>query len=199
MLMAASGLIETPAPRRRWAEITERLRWLVLTARGGREFDAADWLRLRNVPVYWPNYYQNVTTSNRANGHRRRANRLSAVMPGYLFLPLDMVDSIPWLLINQTPSVIGFLRDGNGNAAFMLNMDIDIIRLIEAGLNTPPPKHLVHKFKTGDKVRFADDLRSRWPPGRIIRLAKSGRIGVETILLGRAVLIEVYPHQIECI
>lgn len=193
-LAANVRLVDPPDPTQ---TLAERRRWLMLAARPGKEADAADLLRLRAVGVYWPNYFRQTQWPTRANGYRRRTSRCCSIMPGYLFAPMDMADTIPWQIIETTPGVLQYLRDGSGNPAFLLPADIEIIRKIEDGLNTPLPKDLRHGFKTGDRARFTDDLTGRWPPGRVVLIEKSGRISVETVLLGRSVTIRVLPHQIE--
>jgi Transcription termination factor nusG len=193
---SASGmrLVEPPGPPQ---SLEERRRWLMLVVIPGREPYATDMLRLRNCGIYWPNYSQPTQWPTRANGFKMRPSRSYAIMPGYLFMPLDMADSIPHRIIETTTGILRYARNGNGEPAFLFPADIEIIRKIEDVLNTPLPKDLRHSFKTGDKVRFVDDLTGRWPPGRVVRIVKSGRIGVESFLLGQQVLIEALPHQIE--
>jgi hypothetical protein len=64
-------------------------------------------------------------------------------------------------------------------------------------MNTPTPGKALHNFKSGDKVRFRDDLLNRWPPGRIAGALQDGRISVEIEVMGRLVPFHVFPHQIE--
>jgi transcription antitermination factor NusG len=182
----------------RGLEFNEPRIWRALTIRPSKEQLVADWLRRARIFAYWPNYTKRVPTASRGGGPQRQQHRLSAVIPGYLFMAVGLQSPDPWPIVDQTPGVIGFVRDERGNAAGLSNEDIDIIRLIEAGLNLPPPARVVHSFKTGDKVRFTDDLMCRWQAGRVTRLADDGRISVDTPgLLGRVVPIWVYPHQIE--
>jgi hypothetical protein len=72
-----------------------------------------------------------------------------------------------------------------------------VIRSIEATMNTPKPRKSLHHFKTGDKVRFTDDLLNRWPPGRVAGSINDGRISVEVEVTGRIVPFQVFPHRIE--
>jgi transcription antitermination factor NusG len=75
--------------------------------------------------------------------------------------------------------------------------EIDIIRRIEAKENDPPPIEVLHNYKPGDMVRLIEDIYALMPPAKVIALLRGGRIKVEVQLMRRAVLIEVYPHQIE--
>jgi hypothetical protein len=55
----------------------------------------------------------------------------------------------------------------------------------------------MHHFKTGHKVRFADDASHRWPPGKVAGLTSDGRLIVEVEVMGRVVPFHVYPHLVE--
>lgn len=172
--------------------------WRALVVRSSKEQDAADWLRKSRVPAYWPNYVRQIKAAGQANGFQRRRSHLCPVIPGYLFMPEAEVSNgrDPWPIVDQTPGIIGFLRNTHGYAAALDDSDIEIIRRIEGGLNIPPPD-VSHSFKMADKVRFTDDIYRSWPSGKIKKLEKDGRIGVEVPLLGRIVLVAVFPHQIE--
>lgn len=136
-------------------KFTEPRIWRALIARSAKEQHAADWLKRDRLYVYWPNYERQINA-----GRRRCRTLLSPVMPGYLFLATRDEANEPSLqaLIDVTPGLMGYVRDGSGNAASLTNFDIEIIRRIEAGLNLPSPKKHVHRFKSGDHVRFVDDL-----------------------------------------
>ena len=173
-------------------------KWRALLSFPGRERRAADFLKDFGQWVYWPNYGKHVSVAPRRPGARReRRLAFFPVIPGYLFLAERADAGDPWGIVHATPGVHGFVRDSEGHAAALTDQDIEIIRHIEAGLNLPFDPKTVHRFKTGDKVRFIDDLYSRWPPGKVSRLAEDGRIVVEVAVLGRIVPILVYPHQIE--
>ncbi|WP_291854837.1 transcription termination/antitermination NusG family protein [Bradyrhizobium sp.] len=172
--------------------------WRALTVRPTYEQKAADFLKTERQWVYWPCFVDQV----HAGGHRRGQCRVRravfrAVMPGYLFLAVHPDSGDPWSCVHATPGITGFVRDGGGHAAALTDRDIDIIRMIEAGLNLPHDPMKAHRHKPGDKVRFVDDTYSRWPPSIVRRLAEDGRIVLETLLLGRIVPILAYPHQIE--
>jgi hypothetical protein len=79
----------------------------------------------------------------------------------------------------------------------LMEEDIDVIRSIERGMNTPVPGKALHSFKTGDKVRFKDDEVNRWPSGRIAGSIGDGRVIVEIDMMGRIVPTHVFPYQIE--
>lgn len=170
--------------------------WHALYVRGLREQDAADWLKHQGIPVYWPNYTTHIGKAQIRHGRRTRSPRFSSVIPGMLF-SASVPGADPREVVQDTPGVFGYMRDGAGYPAKIDERDIETIRRIEAGLNLPPPTRAMHSFKISDKVRFIDDLLGRWPAGKIIKLAKDGGISVEVPLLGRAVPIWVVPHQIE--
>jgi transcription antitermination factor NusG len=173
--------------------------WRALTARPSKEQKAADWLKLRSLHAYWPNYSKEIRAAGLANGTHRRRTVFCSIIPGYLFMATRDEANEPSLqaLVEQVPGLIGFVRDGSGNAASLTNDDIEIIRRIESNENLPPAKSHVHRFKTGDDVRFADDLLGRWPNGKIAELAADGRIVIEVALLGRMVPVRALPFQIE--
>ena len=166
--------------------------WRAMLVYSTRERGAADWLKRDNVWAYWPNYANQVSA-----GKGRRRQELCAVIPGYLFVAFHPESDDPYGLVNKTPGIYGFLRESSGHALTIRDEDIEIIRKIEGGLNLPIDQKTAHRFKTGDKVRFCDDVYHRWPPGKVARLAERGQIVVEVQMLGRVVPISVFAHQIE--
>jgi transcription antitermination factor NusG len=102
-----------------------------------------------------------------------------------------------WDVIERITDVVNVVRTYSGDLSMLRQSDIDTIRDIERGLNTPKLGKSLHHFKTGDKVRFTDDLLNRWPPGRVAGSINDGRISVEVEVMGRVVPFQVYPHQIE--
>jgi transcription antitermination factor NusG len=125
----------------------------------------------------------------------RRMRRIG-ILPGYVFSDVDRDRDLTTLL-RRIVGAIDVARTFSGAPLLIGDADIQIIRKIEIGLNTPRPDKLLHNFKSGEKVRFVDDLMGRWPPGRIIKLAPDGRISVEVEMMGRKVAITCLPHQIE--
>lgn len=173
--------------------------WVAFFARPNKEQEAADWMKRAMLFAYWPCYSDQVRTSNgRGIGRASRYQRFRALIPGYLFVAMrEGSNADPFVLMRQIPGIVGYMRGPNGYPAKLGEEDILTIRNIEAGQNLPYDPSTAHKFKVGDKVRFADDLMGRWPPGKITRLAADGRISVEVGLLGQMVPVTVYPHQIE--
>lgn len=172
---------------------TSRVEWLLMVARPGKERCAADFLRETGLSAYWPNYAKRVSA-----GQGRRRTQLFSVIPGYLLLaayPGYGLD--PFDLVNQTPGLVGWVRDGAGRPARLRALDIKEIRRIEADQCIPPPKETQRAFKIGDKVRFADSLLARWPGGRVGALADDGRISVDVPMLGCVVPVWAFAHQIE--
>jgi len=168
--------------------------WCMVGVRPGKEPECCDSFRRQGLRCYWPNYY--VFGYSKPRRAARRGQPYRSVMPGYLFMPLPATDLF-WNVVERWSGVAHPIRSYSGDLLALHNEDIQVIRKIEAGLNTPVPRKSLHNFKTGDKVRFSDDLLTRWPPGRVARLADDGRIAVEVDLMGRSVPFLVWPHQIE--
>ena len=195
----ASGLIGPEITEEDQAfAFNERQCWRVLIARSGREQDAADWLKRMHIPVYWPNYPNLRPARGQINGCRRREVWFRPIFPGFLFIAdtnaahWDLAD-----IIERTPGLLGYMRNGRMEAAELSEKDITDIRLIE-GRQNMPTTHAGHNFDLGNKVRFRDGLLAHWGKGCIKRLYKDGRISVELFaVLGRAVTVLVLPHQIE--
>jgi transcription antitermination factor NusG len=102
-----------------------------------------------------------------------------------------------WDVMQRIVGVDNVVRNYSGDLAVFRSANIEVIRQIEAGLKTPKPGKSLHHFKTGDKVRFVDDLLNRWPPGKVAGSTNDGRITVEVRVMGRFVPFQVFPHQIE--
>lgn len=173
--------------------------WTALIARPSKEQDAADWLKNAGLLAYWPCFVDQIRHhQQRAAGRAKRFPRYKSVIVGYIFMAVRVGDNTdPWNIVRETPGIISFVRNAEGNAARMAEEDIAVIRRIEGGLNLPINPKTAHVFKCGDKVHFVDDLYGRWPNGVVFRLAENGRIIVNVPLLGQVVPIEVFPHQIE--
>lgn len=170
-------------------------RYLV-EARMGREMDTVDSFRRSGLLAYWPSYLETVPARRRENGCMTRRTKRVGILPGYVFCEVDAKRDLTTLL-DHTVGAFDVVRFQSGAPLLIADADIQIIRRIEIGLNTPRPEQTHHDFKMGEKVSFTDDLVGRWPPGRIIKLAREGRITVEVDLMGRKVKITVLPHQIE--
>ena len=171
--------------------------WYMVLVRPNREQDAADSFRRNGVRAYWPNYQRWQTVRRPQNGNRpERRSFLTGILPGYIFTPGSSTEDLI-MLIERVTGVLNVVRTFSGEPLHLAEADIAIIRKIEANLNTPEPAKSAHNFKTGEKVRFADDLVGRWPPGKICKLARDGRISVEVDMMGRKVIAIVFPHQIE--
>jgi transcription antitermination factor NusG len=102
-----------------------------------------------------------------------------------------------WDVVARNVGIVKVVRNYSGELAALPNADIEVIREIDRGLNTPKPGKSLHNFKTGQKVRFCDDLLHRWPPGIVAGSTNDGRISVEVEVMGRIVPFMVFPHQIE--
>lgn len=169
--------------------------WVLITVRVNHEYEAVDSLRRRGWRAYYPSYEELVPTKRMFNGQPVRRLMRRSIIPGHVFTPI--VPGIA-LELDMVIGAIGVVRTHAGDLLTIKDDDIQIIRGIEAGLNVPTKDDAAaHDFKVGEKVRFLDDLAGRWPPGKIVRIARKGRIGVEVALMGRKVMIYVLPHQIE--
>jgi transcription antitermination factor NusG len=168
--------------------------WYMIVARPGHELEAVDGFRRHGVRAYWPNYEKFVGTRGKA-GPRLKV-LVCGIIAGYFFTPGSQSEDLEDV-IERTTGAVSFVRTFSGNPLFLSEDDIKIIRAIEKVENTPKPKATAHKFIMDQKVRFVDDVGGRWPDGRIIKLARGGRISVSVALMGREVAISVFPHQIE--
>jgi transcription antitermination factor NusG len=190
MLMA----IDWQAKQRAADVAGEPDKWCMIAVKPGKEQECCDSFRRQGVRCYWPNYHVFASMIRRAYRRPRRDYR--AVIPGYLFSPLPHGTTF-YAVMDLKEGMLHPVHTFSGDILVLDGEAILVLRKIEAGLNTPKPKASLHNFKTGEKVRFADDLLSRWPPGRVSRLADDGRIVVETEVMGRAVPFLVFPYQLE--
>ncbi len=172
-------------------------KWAMIAVRPGKEADCADSFRQRGVRCFWPTYHVFEQSLRQRRPYRSRGRRdYRSVIPGYLFTPQPGTVMFA-AVMDAHKGILHSVRTHSGDVLALDNEAIVVVRKIEAGLNTPKPRASLHNFKTGQKVRFIDDMHSRWPPGRIARLADDGRIVVETEVMGRLVPFLVFPHQLE--
>ena len=186
----------SPAPVGLSDPVTE---WVMVIARPGMEQDARDALRRRGVGAYWPNYPRLTVVKNRQteNGRPIRRLTLASVVSGIIFSPAK-ISSLFWNAIDLAPGVVNVARNAGGSLVTLNDTDIVLIHSIERTLNRPSPERAVHNFKMGQKVRLSGASSDRWHPGKIIKLARNGRISVEIDAMGRKVVFsDLLPHQIE--
>jgi transcription antitermination factor NusG len=182
--------------RRPIGAVAERL-WYMLIVRPNHELDAIDSFRRNGVRAYWPNYGKLGPGRQIVNGFRSRQKYLAGVVPGYIFSPGSQTEDLTFLLERVT-GVINVLRTHSGVPVFLSEPDVDLIRKIEAGLNTPDRPKSTHKFKLGMKVRFTDDRAALWRAGKISAMANNGKITVDVPLeKGGVMPVVCLPHQIE--
>lgn len=160
-------------------------RYLVM-ARMNHELDTVDSFRRVYVPAYWPSYEELLPSRRQRDGSLIRRWRRVGIIPGYVFSDI-IPDRDFGMLLKRIVGAIDLARTFSGNPLLINDADVQIIRNILIGLNTPRPEKAAHNFKPGQKVRFVDDLVGRWPPGLIDVLAPSGRISVQVDLMGRKV------------
>lgn len=173
----------------------EGCEWYMVIVRQNYQLDAVDGLRRAGQRAYWPSYERSIASK------RMIAGRQTSRIVRFGILPYVLSPRCPDLdftsLTERVVSILDIVRTYSGNPLFLRQTDLDTIRRIDLGMNTPRPEARPHNFKIGDKVRFTDDLMHQWPPGVIIKVAREGRISVEVSLMGRKVPIMVFPHQIE--
>lgn len=168
--------------------------WCMIAMRPGKEPEFCDSFRRYGVRCFWPNYYRFDRQYARRQG--RKGSLYGAIIPGYLFTPLPHTVAFHRVIESHEGSMHA-VKTFSGNVLALKNAAIEVIRKIEATMNTPKPKASLHNFKLGQKVRFSDDTLSHWPPGIVGRLVDDGRIVVEVEVMGRLVPFQVMAHQIE--
>ena len=169
--------------------------WLALIAVTRREQKAADRLREFHIRAYWPNYVVSEGDCRLPSGRMRRSARLRAIIPGFIFVAVRAHGEIDLsVVIEETPGLIGYMRDGAGFPAKLTELDITRIREIETDQNKPLAAKHVHNFKVGQRVRFK--LYPAWA-GTIEGFCSDGRISVGVPMLGQIAPAKGLPHQIE--
>ena len=168
--------------------------WCMLMVTPGKERDARDSFHRYGVQAYWPNYHSFLRSALPLRERRRTDYR--SVIPGYLFVPAPPTEML-WDISQRIPDVGNAVLNFSGDVFTLKEEDVDVIRAIERGMNTPVPGKSLHNFKTGDKVGFIDDNTQRWPPGRIGGSSNDGRITVEIEVMRRRVPFVLFPHQIK--
>jgi transcription antitermination factor NusG len=176
---------------------TPRL-WLAFIARASCEQKAADRLRECRIRAYWPNYcVTEAIGRHQGNGHRLRGARLRSIIPGFIFVAVGIGAEPEFdlhAIVDETPGLLGYMRNGSGEVAQLREADIQQIRKIEGDHNLPPARDHVHNFKMGDKVRFKH--APAWV-GKVIEFCSDGRLSVGVLLFGRVVPVKGMPHQVE--
>lgn len=171
--------------------------WRALVAISSREQRAADWLREARIRAYWPNYSTSEPMTQLPSRRHFRQGRLRALIAGFIFVAVKFGSEIDLgAIVDNTPGIIGYMRDGSGMAATITERDIGKIREIEGDQNRPPPAKHVHTFKVGQKVRFKKV--PEWQ-GKIMEFCSDGRISVGVPLLGQVAPVKGLPHQMEVV
>jgi transcription antitermination factor NusG len=172
----------------------------LLAVRSWKELDVVDSYRRRGFRACWPSYEVIKPSRVVANGRRAICHRLVGIIAGCVFVQLRQEDhASPLPLADGILGALGPIRSHAGDPLCIDDADMRIIKLIEAGLNTPTSAmpRVAATFKVGDKVRFVDDIEARWGTGVVVRLALHGRIVVEIDAMGRKTELTVAAHQIE--
>ena len=176
----------------------EPQRYYMIVCRPNHEYDTVDSFRRQGQPAFWPSYEDLVTTRKMVNGQPMRRIRRVGIVAGYVFTPA-LGDRDFTNFLQRIVGAIEIARSMSGKPIFLSEADIAIFRRIEADPDDKAKKAEAAKraFQVGEKVRFKDDLQHRWPPGKIIKVARGGRIAVEVAMMGRKIEIKALPHQIE--
>jgi transcription antitermination factor NusG len=169
--------------------IKEDNRWHAAIVQLGKEQQACNFLRIRQVKAYWPRYLQEVRLA------RHRAGvRWQSVLPGYLFIAVPMDKTIDCSLIKQAPGFLTLMRTADGLAQLTL-ADMECIREIEAALSASQVAAVKGiPFKVGQRVMVGGNLA--WT-GPIVRIENKRRIVVEIFMLGRTHCIPVPVNKLE--
>ena len=169
--------------------------WYMVIVRGSGHLDAVDGLRRAGLRAYWPSYERSIASRRMIAGRKTSRIVRFGILPYVLSPRCPDIDFTS--LTERVVSILDIVRTYSGNPLFLRQSDLDTIRRIDLGMNTPKPDAKAHHFKVGDKVRLIDDLMRQWPPAIILKVAREGRISVEVNLMGRKVPITVFSHQIE--
>lgn len=188
---ALSGITGVPLSPDR----DEGAEWYMVVVRSSYHLDAVDGLRRQGLRAYWPSYERSIASKRMVMGRQTRRSVRFGILP-YVLSPREP-DLDFRSLSERVVSILDIVRTYSGAPLVLRDRDLSIIRRIDVSMNTPKPEATLHNFKTGQKVRFRDDLANHWPPGVVIKVAKDNRIGVEVDLMGRKVPVTVFPHQIE--
>lgn len=185
-------LVRVPPPEREYSGFPW---WHALLVQPNREERAAERLQRVHVHVYLPQWTRQVRCGGRVHRHRPR---LSAVIPGMLFVPEEIIDVPKRDDLFEFANVRGFMRL-NGTPARIRKDDIEKVREMEALLNLPPPVKPVVTHKVADRVRFTNELYAIfWGTGTVFEVVSAHRIGVEVDhLFGRKGKVYVPAHEIE--
>lgn len=185
---AIEGITGVKVPKTRLDDPAE---WVMIIVRTNHELDAVDGLRRLGVRAYWPNYVRTVPSRRIVAGRQARRSIRVGIIPYVLSPSVTSAD------IEHVAGAIDIVRTYSGNSLNLRGSDVDIIRRIDASMNTPKLEATSHNFKVGDRVRFLDDIAGNWAPGIITKLVGDTRISADVDLMGRKVPITVLPHQIE--
>jgi len=166
--------------------------WYAMLVASGLERKACIWLRRRQYEPYWPRYKGQV----KLNRHRK-AERWRSVIPGYLFLPVEMEPD--WELFeDRMPGFSSVLRNGRRDALAKIpeagREGIAQIRHIEAALNASPIAAADGlPFKVGQAVRVPRLSLD----GRILAVEKGRKLIVELFFFGAKRPIPLPASEVE--
>ncbi|HZS57616.1 MAG TPA: transcription termination/antitermination NusG family protein [Bryobacteraceae bacterium] len=168
-------------------------RWYALLVESGRERRICIWLRRRQYEPYWPRYKGFV----KLNRHRTEV-RWRSVIPGYLFIPIPILQTINCDLIESAPGARRIMRNGENLVELPEDgrQGIERIKEIEAALNASAIAAAEGiPFKEGQKVR----IRRVELDGKIKRIASKTKIVVEAQFFGAVREWELPVSEIEAV
>lgn len=182
-----------PRPKGRVArsEYSGFPKWNALRVRPGHEHKSAERLEDLRVYVYLPLFKKSCC---RRGGLRER--RDCAVMPGLLFVPIEMVDDI-----DDRDGCFDWAGVHEVLAMLLTKHDVDELRRIEAKLNKPdhPVDAVGREIQIGQAARFVDPRSVRlFGEAAVFEVASFNRIGLEVSgLFGGLTKVYVTADEIE--
>lgn len=144
--------------------------WSVLLAEPNKEARSAECLKRVNVHAYLPTFTKQIRCHV---GNRFRARQVP-VLPGMMFVPVDMLD------VGNRAKIMDWAQVRFAKVARPLGrQEVEIIREVEAKLSIRFDKKS-YNFKPGQRVRFICELYATFfGDGEVVEVASSGRISIK--------------------
>lgn len=168
-------------------------RWYALLVESGSERKVCIWLKRRQFSPYWARYRGQV----KLNRHRK-AIRWRSVIPGYLFIPVPVFDTINCELVESAPGARKMMKSGEKLVEIpeMGKDGIEQIKAIEAALNASAVAASEGiPFKVGQQIRIIKVEIE----GKINRIASKTKIVVEAMMFGAVREWELPVSEIEAV
>ena len=125
-------------------------------------------------------------------GQKRRSE--SKFFPGYVLVQMSLDDNT-WHLVKNTPRVMGFIGGKADQPAPITEAEAEeILRRVEAGIETPRPKTL---FEPGELVRVTDGPFNDFNGVVEAVNYEKSRLQVAVLIFGRSTPVELEFGQVE--